>query len=69
MRDEGRRTKTIGSVRELEVYQLAFKAAMEIFELSKSFPKEVKILSIRSDTQIFAFGLYESLRSMAEAQV
>ena len=24
----------------LKVYQLAFKAAMEIFEISKSFPKE-----------------------------
>ena len=26
--------------RELEVYKLAFKCAMEIFEFSKSFPKE-----------------------------
>jgi len=25
---------------DLEVYQLAFKAAMEIFEISKRFPKE-----------------------------
>ncbi len=30
----------IKSVRDLEVYQVAFKAAMWIFELSKSFPKE-----------------------------
>ncbi len=30
----------IKSVRDLEAYQLAFKAAMWIFELSKSFPKE-----------------------------
>jgi len=30
----------IKSVRDLEVYQLAFKAAMLIFELSKSFPRE-----------------------------
>ncbi len=27
---------------ELEVFQMAFAAAMEIFELSKSFPKEEK---------------------------
>ena len=27
---------------ELEVYQIAFKAAMEIFELSKKFPHEEK---------------------------
>ncbi|MCH7770210.1 MAG: four helix bundle protein [Bacteroidetes bacterium] len=26
--------------RELEVYKLAFKCAMEIFEILKSFPKE-----------------------------
>jgi len=29
MKDEGRRTKIIGSVRELDVYKLAFDAAME----------------------------------------
>jgi four helix bundle protein len=40
MREEGRKTKKISSVRELEVYKLAFKTAMEIFEISKKFPKE-----------------------------
>ena len=40
MRDEGRQTKRIRSVRELEVYKLAFDTAMEIFKVSKSFPKE-----------------------------
>ncbi|MEF9437547.1 MAG: four helix bundle protein [Candidatus Mariimomonas ferrooxydans] len=38
--EEGRKTKKISSVRELEVYKLAFKTAMEIFEISKKFPKE-----------------------------
>lgn len=45
MRGEGRRTmderqgkKRINSVRDLEVYQLAFDAAMEIFLISKGFP-------------------------------
>jgi len=28
--------------RELEVYKIAFKSAMEIFNLTKSFPKEEK---------------------------
>lgn len=28
--------------RELNVYQLAYKLAMEVFEVSKSFPKEEK---------------------------
>jgi len=40
MRDEGRQTKRISGVRELDVYRLAFDTAMEIFEISKSFPKE-----------------------------
>jgi len=30
----------IPSHKELEVYKLAYKLAMEIFELTKSFPKE-----------------------------
>ncbi len=33
-------TKRIGSVRDLDVYPKAFRAAMDIFEISKSFPKE-----------------------------
>ena len=32
--------KRISSVRELEVYQIAFEASMQIYEISKSFPKE-----------------------------
>ena len=32
--------KRINSVRELEVYQLAFDSAMKLFEVSKGFPQE-----------------------------
>lgn len=32
----------IKSFRELEVYKIAFKAAVEIYEISKSFPPEEK---------------------------
>ena len=32
----------INSVRDLKVYQLAFDTAMEIYEISKSFPPEEK---------------------------
>ena len=32
--------RPIRSHRELEVYQLAFEAAMRIFDLTKGFPKE-----------------------------
>ncbi len=31
---------TIKSVRDLEVYKLAFAAAMQIFEITKAFPSE-----------------------------
>lgn len=39
--DEEKETRRINSVRDLEVYKLAFESAMEIFEVSKSFPKLV----------------------------
>ena len=32
----------ISNHEDLEVYKIAFDAAMEIFELSKNFPKEEK---------------------------
>ncbi len=35
-------SKIIQSYRDLIVYQLAFKSAMDIFELSKTWPKEEK---------------------------
>jgi len=38
--DERRQTKKLNSVRDLDVYKLAFSAAMEIFEISKRFPRE-----------------------------
>jgi len=34
--------KLIKTHKELDVYQNAFKAAIKIFELSKTFPKEEK---------------------------
>ncbi len=39
-RDE--RTTKIKSVRNLEVYKLAFATAMEIYDISKEFPREEK---------------------------
>ena len=38
--DERRLVKQIGSVREMDVYRLAFDAAMEIYDISRKFPKE-----------------------------
>lgn len=42
MMNEGRKVRKISSVRDLEVYRLAFDTAMEIFEITKSFPTEEK---------------------------
>ena len=39
MRDE-KKTNTIKTVRDLKVYRKAFDSAMEIFEITKKFPKE-----------------------------
>jgi four helix bundle protein len=36
------RTKQIESAKDLDVYKAAYKLAMEIFELTKSFPPEEK---------------------------
>lgn len=55
----------IKSHRELEVYKLAFKSAMEIFELSKSFPKEEKYSltdQIRRSSRSVAANLAEGFR-------
>jgi len=35
-----KKSRRISSVRDLDVYKLAFEAAMEIFQISKSFPPE-----------------------------
>lgn len=40
--DEKTRKQKINSVRDLEVYRLSFDTAMEIYDLSKSFPVEEK---------------------------
>ncbi len=38
-------SELIRSVRDLDVYRLAFDTAMKIFELSKKFPVEEKHLT------------------------
>ena len=65
MTNEGRKTKRIGSVRELEVYRLAFDTAMEIFEITKSFPKEEKFSltdQIRRSSRSVCTNLAEAWR-------
>ena len=63
--DEGRIRKKIGSVRELDVYQLAFKTAMEIFEISKKFHREEQyalIDQIRRSSRSVCANLAEAWR-------
>ncbi|MDO9254903.1 MAG: four helix bundle protein [Bacteroidales bacterium] len=55
----------IRSHKELEVYQLAFEAAMRIFELSKKFPKEEKYSltdQIRRSSRSVCSNLAEAFR-------
>jgi len=63
--DERREAKRINSVRELNVYCLAFETAMEIFELSKSFPPEEKFSltdQIRKSSRSVCTNLAEAWR-------
>ena len=57
--------KFISNHEDLEVYQIAFDAAMEIFELSKNFPKEEKyslIDQIRRSSRSVCANLAEAWR-------
>lgn len=55
----------INSVRELKVYQLAYKSAMAIFHLTKDYPKEEKydlISQIRRSSRSVAANIVEAWR-------
>ena len=57
--------KLIRSHKELDVYQLAYKLAMEIFELSKFFPKEERYAltdQIRRSSRSVPANLAEAFR-------
>lgn len=62
---ERNRQKFVSNHEDLEVYQLAFDAAMEIFELSKNFPKEERyslIDQIRRSSRSVCANLAEAWR-------
>jgi len=40
--DAGRKSSRLNSVRDLDVYKMAFDTAMIIFKISKAFPKDEK---------------------------
>ena len=55
----------IKSVRDLDVYKLAFKAAMEIFQITKNFPQEERYSltdQIRRSSRSVCSNLAESWR-------
>jgi len=54
---------------DLEVYQLAFDAAMQIFELSKQFPVEERYSLTDSDATVIEVGLCKFGGGMAKAAV
>lgn len=63
--DEGRKVRKISSVRDLEVYRLAFDTAMEVFEITKSFPTEEKYSltdQIRRSSRSVCVNLSEAWR-------
>ncbi|MFA5795449.1 MAG: four helix bundle protein [Candidatus Brocadiia bacterium] len=58
-------TERINSVRDLEVYQIAFDTAMQIFQMTKSFPLEEKyslIDQIRHSSRSVCSNLSEAWR-------
>jgi hypothetical protein len=58
----------IQSPRDLEIYGKAFDAAMQVFELSKSFPRE-EIYSLTADQAVLAFSRCKPGRGLAETAV
>ena len=59
------RKKTLKHFRDLEVYQKAFKAAMRIYEITKSFPADEKyslVDQIRRSSRAVCSNLAEAWR-------
>jgi|GEM_PF-1331110 len=51
--------------RDLEVYQTAFASAMEIFEVSKTFPVAERYSLADSDSAVFKIGVCQLGRNVA----
>ena len=60
------RKKDLKHFRDLEVYQLAFHSAMEIFEITKLFPIEERY---SLTDQIIEIGMLKLGRSLAEKKI
>lgn len=64
------RKRDIQHFRDLEVYQRAFKAAMEIFQITKRFPPEEKYSMIdqmrRSSRSVCSIGMLISMEQKSD---
>jgi four helix bundle protein len=72
MKGKGNRLKVAKRVQDLEVYNLAFETAMEIFEITKSFPREEKyslIDQIRRSSRSVCANLAEGWRKRKDKTV
>jgi len=58
----------IRSHRDLEVYQLAFEAAMEIFELTQGFPRE-EVYSLTDQIRRSSRSVCVNIRGVEETAV
>jgi four helix bundle protein len=62
----------VSGFRDLKVYQLAYRLAMEIFELSKSFPSEEKFSltdQVRRSSRSVAANIAEGYRKKQYAKM
>lgn len=57
----------IESAKELAVYNLSFQLAMEIFELTKTFPADERYAPDESDLPVLSSDLSQSPRSVGQA--
>ncbi len=57
-----KKTNKIRTVRDLKVYRQAFDSAMEIFELTKKFPKE----ETYDDSYEHIFAMLNSMENKAD---
>ena len=65
MSNDGAGRKLIRSHRDLEVYQMAFQASMQIFRLTRGFPVEERYSLV--DQALIPIGECQYRRGMAQA--
>jgi len=67
--DAKRKSSRLNSVRDLDVYKMAFDTAMIIFTISKKVSEGRKICINRSGSKIFTISLCKSCRRLEKEKV